>query len=59
MNSAGGRIVTDILNTPIFHKNTIYIIGLPKNIPEQRLFDTLWDEFSNVGPIKVTGRIIL
>jgi RNA recognition motif-containing protein len=29
------------------------------NMSKELLFDTVWDEFSVVGPIKVTGRIVL
>lgn len=40
-------------------QNAIFISDLPLNMSEQRLFDTLWDEFINVGQIKVTTRKIL
>ncbi|CAF0858872.1 unnamed protein product [Adineta steineri] len=44
--------VTDSVDTPISRKSVIFVTGLPTNMLEQRLFDTLWDEFSNVGSIK-------
>jgi hypothetical protein len=59
VNSAGERGVDDTVNMPIFVEDRIFISGLPVNMPEQHLFDTLWDEFSTVGPIKVSERIIL
>ena len=59
MNSASRRTVTDIFNTSIFSKDTIYITGLPRNMSQQFLFDTLYDEFSTVGRIKETVRISL
>ncbi|CAF1406503.1 unnamed protein product [Adineta steineri] len=40
-------------DAPMFKKNTIFIQGLPSTMPKQLLFDTLWDEFSTVGRIKI------
>ena len=33
--------------------NAVFISALPFDMPEQRLFDTLWDVFTTVGRIKV------
>ncbi|CAF1178037.1 unnamed protein product [Adineta steineri] len=48
--------VTDSVDTPISRKSVIFVTGLPTNMLEQRLFDTLWDEFSNVGSIKINRK---
>ncbi|CAF1061280.1 unnamed protein product [Adineta steineri] len=40
-------------DTPMYKKNVIFINGLPSTMKEQRLFDTLWDEFSTIGRIKI------
>ncbi|CAF1077473.1 unnamed protein product [Adineta steineri] len=39
-------------NLQIFKKDTIFIRGLPLEMTEQHLFDTLLNEFSTVGQIK-------
>ncbi|CAM4982020.1 unnamed protein product [Rotaria socialis] len=43
----------DIIPETLHEKNKIFISGLPKKMPEQVLFDTLWDVFSTVGKIKI------
>ena len=49
--------VTSATGDPkIFEDNTIFVWFLPWNMPEQRLFDTLYDVFSTVGQIKVITR---
>ncbi|CAF1212664.1 unnamed protein product [Adineta steineri] len=45
--------VGGLANGGLFKKNAIFINGLPSTIEEQLLFDTLWDEFSTIGPIKI------
>ncbi|CAF4098310.1 unnamed protein product [Rotaria magnacalcarata] len=46
----------DTISETPHEKNKIFISGLPKNMPEQVLFDTLWDVFSTVGNIKINRR---
>lgn len=40
----------------VMGRDSVFITGLPTNMSEKLLFDTLWDEFSTVGPIKVTKK---
>ncbi|CAF3838251.1 unnamed protein product [Adineta steineri] len=45
--------VPSVPDIPMFKKNAIFINDLPSTMEEQRLFDTLWDEFSTIGRIKI------
>ncbi|CAF0902732.1 unnamed protein product [Adineta steineri] len=45
--------VPDVPDTPMFKKNKIFIHGLPSSMPEQLLFNILYNEFSTVGTIKI------
>ncbi|CAF3758448.1 unnamed protein product [Rotaria sp. Silwood1] len=47
-------VVADDAKMPI--TNQIHISGLPFTMPDQVLFDTLWDLFSTVGQIKIDQR---
>ncbi|CAF1458779.1 unnamed protein product [Adineta steineri] len=49
---AGESVAGDLNDTVSLRKNAIFISGLPSTMPEQLLFDTLYDEFGTVGPIK-------
>ncbi|CAF0791070.1 unnamed protein product [Adineta steineri] len=46
-------VAGDLNNAVLLRKNAIFISGLPSTMIEQLLFDTLWDEFSTVGSIKI------
>ncbi|CAF1234981.1 unnamed protein product [Adineta steineri] len=45
--------VPDVPDTPMFKKNKIFIHGLPSSMPEQLLFNILYNEFSTVSRIKI------
>ncbi|CAF1436890.1 unnamed protein product [Adineta steineri] len=53
---ASESVISDLNDVPMFKNNTIFISGLPLTMPEQRLFDTLWNEFRTIGEIQSTRR---
>ncbi|CAF3826037.1 unnamed protein product [Adineta steineri] len=50
---ASKSVAGNLNDTPLFKKNAIFISGLPSTMMEQLLFNTLYDEFGTVGPIKI------
>lgn len=59
-SSSSAYDINDRANTQVFDKKKIFVRGLPLEMSEQRLFDTLWDVFNTVGRIKVikAGQIL-